>query len=95
MPSLGEKSLFQEGSHSGTSDPSHKGDSFSSFQGFKGTCIKCLGWREAHLLPLPCNSLSITRNPYGTELLLSVAGNVNAVRIHKHSPVALGRMFCT
>lgn len=31
----------------------------------------------------------------GTELLLSLAGSVDAVRVHKHSPVALGRMLCT
>ena len=43
MLPLGEKGLFQEGPDSGTSDPSHKGDSFSSFQGFKATYIKCYG----------------------------------------------------
>ena len=94
MPSLGEKSLFQEGAHSGTSDPSPKGDSFSSFQGFKGTYIKCLGWREARLLS-PATASALQGTLMGTELLLSVAGNVNAVHTHKHSHVVLGRMICT
>lgn len=60
MPSLGEKGLFQEGSHSGTSDPSHKDDSFPSFQGFKATYMKGHGWREAPTLP--SSSLGATRN---------------------------------
>lgn len=62
MPYLDEKGLFQEDSPSGTHDPSHKGDSFSKFQGFTAIYVKVHGWREACTLSLPCSSFGATGN---------------------------------
>lgn len=93
MLSLGEKSLFQEGSDSGTSDPSHKGDSYSSFQSFKATYRKCLGWREAHLLTLPTAASVLQGTLTGIELHLCCAGDVNVMHTRKHSPLAPGGTF--
>lgn len=91
MPSLGEKDLFQEGSSSSTREPNHKGDSFSSFQGFKATYVKCHGPERGIRPPSPATALVLQGALTEFERLLSFIGNVNAVRTCKHSPLALGR----
>lgn len=91
MLSLGEKGLFQEGSSSGASDPSHKGDSFSSFQGLRATYTKCHGLETGTCPASSLQQLQCYKEPLQVlSHSLSFSGNMNALHTCEHSALALG-----
>lgn len=98
LPSLGENGLWfqQEGSSSGTSDPSHKGDSFFSFQGFKATYTKCHGLERGTHPPLsPAIALVLQEPSPVWNCSLTFVGKLNVMQTHEHLTLALERRFCT